>query len=60
MKINIPNTVYNTFNLETIEYPFKVGKYMMGYSDYGIVYDNENENLQLHRATRVNLTNNGD
>lgn len=38
----------------------EVGKYMMGYSDYGIVYDNENENLQLHRATRVNLTNNGD
>lgn len=37
----------------------KVGKYTMGYSDYRILYD-ENEYLQLHRAIGINLTNNGD
>lgn len=37
----------------------KVGKHTLGYSDYRILYD-ENEYLQLHRATGINLTNSGD
>lgn len=53
MNINIPNnTVHDSSNLETTQMSISSGmsKYTMEYSYYRTPHNNENEQLQLHKA----------